>query len=187
MLAYVFWHWPRPDVSQKEYEGHLRAFHEGLAEERPAGLISSSTWRLDAASWLPSGNVYLDWYLLENSCALDTLNRGVVSGQNDSRHNAVASLADAGTAGLYAPARGAAATAEGQTTVWFGKPKGMSYDELYASLDRIDRLDAGSLWRRMMVLGPTAEFCLVGDELPELPPEWSPSVVHRELIWRTER
>jgi hypothetical protein len=182
MLAYVFWHWPKPGIAREEYEERLCAFHAGLAEEPPAGMISSSAWRLKGASWLSVGGVYADWYLLESSCALDTVNSGAVSGVHALRHHAIASLAAAGTAGLYTPVREKEAKTNGKTVVWFAKPQGMSYEELYSSLERIEGVEPTALWRRMMVLGPTPEFCLIGDEPPALPAAWSPSVVHRSLL-----
>jgi hypothetical protein len=39
-----------------------------------------------------------------------------------------------------------------------------------------------SLWRRMMVLGPPPEFCLIAPSEVELPLEFGPEVLSREPI-----
>ena len=41
LLAYLFWHWPRPDVPADAYEAALIAFHRQLAARRTRG----GSWR----------------------------------------------------------------------------------------------------------------------------------------------
>jgi len=47
---------------------------------------------------------------------------------------------------------------------------------------------SASLWRRQFVLGPAAEFCVLGREVPagvspeRLPSGWSARVIERELL-----
>jgi hypothetical protein len=182
MLAYVFWHQPRSGVSPDEYESRLRAFHEDLQWAPPPGLRASLTWQIDGISWLPGGSSYEDWYLLDDSAALDVINERAVSGPLGRVHDAVAALAANGTAGLYQPRQGS--SAQGRSAVWFRKPEGMSYDRLYREVAAFAALGNGEIWRRMMTLGPTPEFCLLGDTLPELPLAWQPITVQRSAIHR---
>lgn len=39
MLAYVFWHWPRPAVQKADYEKALVHFYEALGTVKPSGFI----------------------------------------------------------------------------------------------------------------------------------------------------
>lgn len=39
ILAYVFWHWPRPDASTDDYESRQRAFHASLAASPPRFFV----------------------------------------------------------------------------------------------------------------------------------------------------
>jgi hypothetical protein len=55
----------------------------------------------------------------------------------------------------------------------------MRYSALYQRL----RPNLAHVWSRMMTLGPTPEFLLLGDDLHELPAEWRAQVVRRERIW----
>ncbi|MBV9281287.1 MAG: hypothetical protein JOZ41_14500 [Chloroflexi bacterium] len=181
MLAYVFWHWPRPALSPEEYETHLRAFHASLRRNLPAGMKRSFAWRVEGAAWLPAGHAYEDWYLLEDSSALDSIDRLVDSGETADPHDAVAALAAGGTAGLYRPVL-AAEGRGGTAALWFGKPPGLSYAQLYQALDEYPPPGPTQLWQRMLTLGPTPEFCLIGDE-PRLPRGWPPIVLRRSPIW----
>jgi hypothetical protein len=181
MLAYVFWHWPRPALAPEEYEDSLRAFHASLRRSLPAGMRGSSAWRVEGAAWVPAGKAYEDWYLLEDSSVLDTINRLVVSGETAGPHNAVAALAAGGTAGLYRlvrPADGGGGTA----ALWFGKPSGFTYDQLYETLADGPLQVPTQLWQRILTLGPTPEFCLIGDE-PRLPHGWPSIVLRRSPFW----
>ncbi|MBV9610385.1 MAG: hypothetical protein JO187_12570, partial [Acidobacteria bacterium] len=101
MLAYVFWHWHRPQVSEQDYEEHLRRFHRALAAEPPRGFISSAAFRVDGARWIPQPRTYEDWYLVDDFAALGTLNEAAVSASRKLPHDEVARLAADGTAGVY--------------------------------------------------------------------------------------
>ena len=91
--------------------------------------------------------------------ALVPLNEAAVSGPRLDPHNAIARLAEGGTAGLYGLKAGAPLTRPAQAA-WFGKPPGMSYAALFGILEPVVRSVQGGLWMRQMVLGPTPEFCL---------------------------
>src|SRR5262245_54530916 len=56
MLAYVFWHRPRPEVATAEYEEAQRAFQAGFEAE-------SACFRLAQLPFDPEPG-YEDWYLV---------------------------------------------------------------------------------------------------------------------------
>ena len=66
--------------------------------------------------------------------------------------------------------------------VRFAKPQGTSYVDLYARLQPWSSLPGVSLWRRMMVLGPPPEFCLVTPSEVDLPAEMNPERLARVPI-----
>lgn len=72
--------------------------------------------------------------------------------------------------------------ADARHEIRFSKPRGVTYPDLYGQLKRwTDRPDV-SLWRRMMVLGPPPEFCLVSRSQLELPKELEPQSLTREPV-----
>ena len=165
MLAYVFWHWPRPAVDRASYEQDLRNFHRTLATERPPGFQYSFVFRMGDAPWLPANaKAYEDWYVLDGSSALDAINEAAVSSRTKPAHDRAAQRAAGGAAGLYRFRRGQIDFASARIALWLSKPKGTSYDDFYASLDEATRRPGVGLWGRQMVLGPTPEFCLLAPE-----------------------
>ena len=169
LLAYLFWHWPRPGAAITAYEADLLKFHASLAARPPAGFVRSATFAAGAVPWLPGlRDSYEDWYLVQDWTALGGLNRAAVGPVHIGPHDQVAHQAAAGTAGLYALHTGN--DAAGQTAAaWFAKPPGWSYSDLFAALDGC--LEQGSaLWQRQLTLGPAPEFCLRAAARPVLPP-----------------
>ncbi len=71
MLAYVFWHWPRPDVAQDNYERDLATFHKALGANKPPGFLRSMVLRGSRVPWTVAGSPYYeDWYLVDDfGCA----------------------------------------------------------------------------------------------------------------------
>jgi hypothetical protein len=179
VLAYVFWHWPRPGIEREEYEGRLVDFHREMSRSLPTGVRRSLVWRVSGAPWLPSGSGYEDWYLVDDSAALDLINRDAVTGVLGTRHEAVARLSGGGTAGLYQPAQIAAGVVECALAIWFSKPGGLSYGDLYSRLDAAP----GRLWQRMLVLGPTPEYCLLQPDAGTVPEAYGPVLVNRHALW----
>ena len=173
MLAYVFWHRAAKGVEIAAYEDSLRRFHAALASASPSGFISSASFRV--------GDAYSDWYLVESSAALDVLNAAAVSGARAPVHDAAAGMAADGAGKLLSLASGRHSTEQG-FEVGFAKPAGMSYVELYSRLQPWTNLPGVSLWRRMMVLGPPPEFCLIAPSEVELPPDMRPEVLRRQPI-----
>ena len=189
MLAYVFWHWPRPGVGAADYRSRLCAFHEALRDSPSPGFIRSFTHAIRGAPWANDGGVaYEDWYLVESSAALDALNDAAISGARLRSHDEAAVRAAGGTAGLYRLRAGAAAQRPTHAH-WFAKPQGMTYPELFSAVNDTLRPGRAGLWIRQMTLGPATECCLMGDPVePPAPcagtgltlqPVWPPAEHHR--------
>jgi hypothetical protein len=79
-LAYVFWHWPKAEVSRDSYEAKMASFLRGLSSNKAAGLVEVMSFRVDPLPWTPqSGSVYEDWYVVEDFSALGALNDAAVA------------------------------------------------------------------------------------------------------------
>ena len=166
MLAYVFWHWPQPGVDTKTYVEHLVDFHRTLNANKPDGFQGSRVLSFRGASWLDTkGDAFEDWYLIDDSAALDRINDAAVSGPCEAPHNLVAREAAGGTAGLYRLQMGE--VGETNYAVWLSKPPGVSYTDFYSALKPV--LVGNALWQRQMTLGPTTEFVIHSANPIELP------------------
>jgi hypothetical protein len=173
LLAYVFFHRAGSGVDAAPYEAALRRFHAALGAEPPPGFIGSTTYRI--------GTGYADWYLVDNSAVLDRLNEAAVKGARSAPHDAVAHMASDGAGKLLMLRSGSARTEPGYE-IRFSKPAGMGYSDLYERLKPwTDRAEV-TLWRRMMVLGPAPEFCLVAPAAHDLPAEMRPETLRRDPI-----
>jgi hypothetical protein len=166
LLAYIFWHHPRPDVDVAAYERALHDFHRALGESGAEGFVRSETFRVSGASWInDGGDAYADWYLVAGSFALDPLNEIAVSGARRPGHDEAAAWSARGAGGLYRLLEGEAELDAPVIERWLTKPRGTSYEEFYGWA-RPRAREGGELWRRQMVLGPAPEFCLLsGSEL----------------------
>ena len=174
MLAYVFWHWPQPEVDTGTYVDRLIAFHQTLAANKPAGFQGSRVFRIHGASWLDTkGDAFEDWYLLDDSAALDVINHAAVSGPCEEPHNLVARQAAGGTAGLYRLRLGEVGDA--RYAVWLSKPDGLSYADFYSIIEPIVIESGAALWGRQMTLGPTTEFVIHSLNPVQLPESFPPN------------
>lgn len=161
MLAYVFWHWPHSTIDRESYVSDLVAFHETLRANKPPGLLRSHVFLIRNATWLNTTEpAFEDWYLLEDSAAIDPLNEAAVTGPCEQPHNLVARKAAGGTAGLYRLRTGSSDISTSRHALWFSKPEGESYKEFFKRMDDACP-EASALWGRQMTLGPTTEFCLL--------------------------
>jgi hypothetical protein len=175
MLAYVFWHWPQPGVDIETYVEHLVGFHRTLGANKPVGFQGSRVFRFSGASWLQTkGEAFEDWYLVDDSAALDRINEAAVTGPCEAPHNLVAREAAGGTAGLYRLRRGEIFD-DVHYAVWLSKPDRMSYADFYATLDPI--VAGAALWGRQMTLGPTTEFVIHSANPIQLPESLTASQV----------
>jgi hypothetical protein len=182
VLAYVFWHRPSTGVEPAAYEEKLGRFHAALAETPPPGFRHSLAFRIAGAPWL-TGDGYEDWYVLDDSQALDALDRAAVSSAAGVRHDAVAALAADGAGGLYRLRAGQEALDGAASAAWLRKRSGVSYDEFYARLAPWTNGAGAGLWGRQMVLGPTPEFCLRAPGSLDLPAELEPLAVRTTQVW----
>lgn len=174
MLAYVFWHWPQPGVDIEIYVDHLVKFHRTLADNKPDGFQGSRVFRINGASWLETkGDAFEDWYLLDDSAALDVINHAAVSGPCEAPHNLVAREAAGGTAGLYRLRAGK--VDEARYAVWLAKPEGVSYPDFFSTLEPVITNAGAALWGRQMTLGPTTEFVIHSLNPIQLPDNFKPN------------
>jgi hypothetical protein len=160
-------------VDTADYETALKRFHASLASSPPVGFLGSSTFR--------TGDRYSDWYLVESSAALDFLNEAAVSGARMPAHDAAARMAVDFAGKLYGLSAGEPLSGPGYE-IRFSKPAGMGYADLYERMKQYTAKPGTSLWRRMMVLGPPPEFCLIAPSDLELPLELRPEVLKRDPI-----
>src|ERR1041384_210965 len=149
MLAYVFWHWPQQRIEQGSYVDHLIEFHRTLAANKPNGFRESVVFRISNANWLKTdGEAYEEWYLLDDSAAMDRLNDAAVTGACEVPHNRVAREAADGTGGLYRLRAGHGRLSESRHALWLSKPAGVSYKDFYATLQPLTSEPGGALWGR---------------------------------------
>jgi hypothetical protein len=184
MLAYVFWHWPQPSIERGTYEDHLREFQQTLATNKSSGFRQSVVFRIRGASWLnTSDEAYEEWYLLDDSAAMDPLNEAAVSGACEEPHNRVAREAAAGTGGLYRLREGVDDLDGAKFAIWLSKPAGVSYKTFYFDLQSLTSQAGVALWGRQMTLGPTTEFCVHSQNPIELPPGYSGHSIGLERVY----
>jgi hypothetical protein len=160
VLAYVFFHRPGPGVDTQAYEGTLRGFHAALEGGSIRGFIRSASYAVGAG--------YADWYLVDDSAALDALNQAAMTGARTKAHDLAARMAADGVGKLLRLVSGESDLDAGHE-VRFAKPIGMTYGDLFRNVEPWTALQGTSLWQRMMVLGPPPEFCLVSPAEVELP------------------
>jgi hypothetical protein len=187
MLAYVFWHWRNDSVSRDEYESDLRDFHQTLALNKPAGFRGSTVFSLESAEWLNAPETaYEEWYLLDDSAAMDPLNHAAVHDACEEPHNRVARNSAGGTGGLYRLRIGIENLAKARFATWLSKPQELSYSDFYRSLESPATQQGFALWGRQMTLGPTTEFCIHSQTQTTLPPQYNGKIHALNLSW-TER
>jgi hypothetical protein len=144
MLAYVFWHRSRAGVDRVAYEAAQRAFHEKIG-------VSSACFRLARLPFAGEDG-YEDWYLVDGWVGLGALNEAAVDVSRRVRHDRAAEMAAAGWGSVYELVRGSARIPVGVS--WRDKARGQATADFLASLD------AATVWRRQLALGPAPEFCL---------------------------
>jgi hypothetical protein len=184
MLAYVFWHWPQSSIDRGSYLDHLADFHRTLAANKSNGFRKSIVFRISGANWLnTTGEAYEEWYLLDDSAAMDRLNEAAVSGVCEEPHNRVARHAADGTGGLYRFRAGHEDLAQARFALWLSKPPGVSYNDFYGALQPLTTRQGAGLWGRQMTLGPTTEFCIHSSTQVQLPANYTGQTIPLELVW----
>lgn len=192
LLAYVFWHWRQSSAERNAYESAQLAFQRALATSPSVGFVRSFSHAIAGAPWAnQGGEAYEDWYLVRDTAALDPLDEAAVTAGRKSAHDAAASLAANGTAGLFQLRAGAAPTAPRpgsglagpRSAQWFSKPAGLSYPQIFAAVEPALGPVGGSLWVRKMTLGPSPEFCVLAREPAALAPPFQMFAVQLRPIW----
>ena len=171
-LAYVFRHTPRREVDAATYEELVAAFHRALASEPPRGFLGSTLLSTTAPWAVAGGELYEDWYAVEDSAALDALNDAAVTGPRAEPHRHAARAAGWGTGALYALRAGEPWFPPTGHGAWFAKPDGVSYPAFFDELRAWTGRPGVALWQRRMTLGPPPEFGLVGPEPLDVPTAW---------------
>jgi hypothetical protein len=188
MLAYVFWHQPIQEVAPATYEEYLCHFHATLLTQSQEGLLHSAVLRATSLPWAAEQrSVYEDWYLLDSSAALDTLNQTAISVPCAEPHQRIAQLAAWGSGGLYRLYAGAPDFTGMQTALWFAKPAGMSYTQFDRVLAGLLEQREGALWQRQMTLGPALEFCWHTSSATPIPPGFGGLRITPHIIWSSHR
>ena len=183
LLAYVFWHWRQPSAERGTYEAAQQAFHRELAASPSKGFVRSFSHAVMGAPWAnQGGEAYEDWYLVRDTASLDGLEQAAVSASRKGPHDIAASLAAAGTAGLYQLQRGTAPTGP-QSAQWFAKPAGLTYAQVFGAIEPALASVGGSLWMRKMVLGPSPEFCVLAREPATLAPMFQMFAFPLRPVW----
>lgn len=184
MLAYVFWHWRQPSIVAQSYEADLIQFHRTLQSNRPLGFHRSVVFFIEGASWLSTTSAaYEEWYLLEDSAAMDQINHAAVNGPCEEPHNRVARNAAGGVGGLYRLRAGTETLESASYATWFSKPNGVSYADFDTLLRPFIAENDCALWARQMTLGPTSEFCLQSSSTVQLPSGLDSVSLDLKTIW----
>jgi hypothetical protein len=181
MLAYVFWHRPYGSADRKGYEQWLLGFQSELAQDKPPGLISAASFRIEHVPWLGDQPGYEDWCCVEGSWALDPLNAFAVAGHAKAPHDSAAAQMEYGHGGLFAHVSGDTILSEQSNVYWLTRPRGIQWRP---PLDAVRaHCPQANVWRRQMVLGAAAEFAVeVPDDTEiEVPQGWQARRVKR---WR---
>jgi hypothetical protein len=182
MLAYVSWHWRRADVDASVYVENLIRFHETLNQNKPHGFSSSVVFQVGRVPWVKTSHeVFEEWYVLESSAILDSLNEAAVSGDCLGPHNEVAQLAAGGVGGLYRLRRGRPNFGTCEYVVWFSKPDGMPYEALEEQA--FLSTSGACVWGRQMGLGPAPEFCFFSEADVGAPDEFELLRVRSKIVW----
>ncbi|HMK70448.1 MAG TPA: hypothetical protein VK442_05695 [Xanthobacteraceae bacterium] len=184
MLAYIFWHRPKPDLDPARYEAGLIRFQQVLTSEPPPGFLGAASFAIAPVPWLSDRPGYEDWYFVEASWALDPLNGFAIAGARQAPHDDVAAQAEEGHGGLYAHAGGEAVTAPQSTITWLTRPRGIQWQPPLAAVRAQCR--EANVWRRQMVLGVASEFAVEtpGDIDLEAPAGWQALRVKRVRLPR---
>jgi len=182
-LAYVFWHWPRPEVTPSSYEAKLTSFLRSLNSNKPGGFVEALSFRVGSVSWgRQDGSTYEDWYIVENFAALGALNEAAVEGETRGPHDSVAKDYMKGVGGVFKSIAGELRPRETRFATWIEKPIGPSYESYYEEVAKNVGDKKSTLWRRQMVLGPSPQFCIHSEEALQVSADLTPRTLELRRI-----
>jgi hypothetical protein len=183
MLAYLFWHTPKPDVAIAGYERDLVAFSRALSGLDCPGLRRIASFRISAVPWLGDAPGYEDWATVDGASALETLNARAVAGAMAAPHAAVAGRMGVGHGGVYYHLWGDLDPHAAERAEWLTRPRGIEFRPVLEAMTNAAAGPVG-VWRRFMVLGPGWEFVVLGDAALALriPDGWSAHRVTRTVV-----
>jgi hypothetical protein len=185
MLAYVFWHAVADGIATDEYEKTLLYFGRALASAKIPGLLGNASYAINQTPWLGEPG-YEDWAWLESSASLDTLNERAVAGAMEQPHSAVAQMTKhGGFGGLYCLVAGNHKIPVDSKVMWLSRPRGINWREITPTIMQSANSEV-AVWRRQMVLGPAAEFAVIGpsDLSLAVPQGWKCLQVDRRRLGR---
>ncbi|MDG6945786.1 MAG: hypothetical protein JRM91_03880 [Nitrososphaerota archaeon] len=164
-LAYVFWHWPRPDVPAGAYRRKLASFQSSLRAARPDLVADLLSYRVGSLPWGPGDSpLYEDWYVVRDFSALGSLNEAAVTDGTRRFHDSVAGDSLKGAGGVFRRVLGSIPLREARYATWIEKTVGTPYQSYYEEVKEVVREAESDLWRRQMVLGPSSQFCVHSTE-----------------------
>lgn len=162
MRAFIMWHRPRTDVDADGYRQGLFRFFAALGAARPSGLISICSHWVEAPAPAPDqGAAFEDWYLLEDSAALDTINDAAIDRGCESSHDAAAAASRDEYTGLLRLRSGELRIEDAGAMYWLDKPADQAHLDFLAALEKSLAAHDYAIWTRQMGLSPTAEFCVL--------------------------
>jgi hypothetical protein len=176
-LAYVFWHWPRPDVPQGSYETELLSFVRDLSSARVPGLREAFSFRVGPLPWGPErGTFYEDWYVVEDFSSLDVLANAAISGSAGKAHQAIVKDFMKGAGGVFRLVTDDIQLDGFRFVTWTDKAIGASYSSYIEEIVGLTKGGLTDIWQRQLALGPSREFCIHSTEVADMPARFGPLV-----------
>jgi hypothetical protein len=185
-LGYVFWHKPRPGISQAAYEPKLLAFQGSLKAHPPDGLVDALSFRETASPWSKRlSTTYEDWYLVRDFQSLGALNEAAATNARKRAHDEIAKDASGGAGGLYRRRRGDLPLRDALFATWIRKPARTPYQAFLDGLSKLVGDRRTDLWQRQMVLGQAPEFCVHSRSRLKLPRGFQSVTLPLQLVAET--
>ncbi len=182
-LAYVFWHWPSPEIGVQSYEAKLISFLRGLGSDKVPGLVDALSFRVGPLPWGPHNSAfYEDWYVLKDFTSLGVLNDAAISAGAGIAHDSIVRDVMGGTGSVFRLVSAELPLRESHLVAWTEKPIGPSYQSYYDELAKTTAGIRTDLWRRQLALGPSQQFCIHSQEPVRIPPGFKPLTSKAELV-----